>query len=496
MKRIREAKMDENISVNNKMISSIKWSGLAEVLAKLIQPISNMILARLLTPGVFGVVATINIVISFADMFTDAGFQKYIIQHEFRDKSSLRDALDVAFWSNLFLSVIIWFAIYLFRNPLARLVGSPELGNVLAIACVILPLTSFSSLQSAYQKRIFNFRLIFKARVVTTLVPILITVPLAFILRTYWALIIGTIFVNLINALILTLYSDWKPRLFYSITLLNEMLSFSSWTLLEQFFIWLTSYIGTFIVGHYLTSYYLGIYKTSMTTVNQIMHLITSSTLPVLFAGLSRLQNDKEAFIGTFLIFQKMIALLVLPMSAGIYVYKELVTSILLGSQWMEAVNFVGLWALMSGLTIVFGYYSSEVYRALGKPKLSVLSQGLHLLVLIPLLIWSAQRGYKTLYICRSLVRIQAILVDLVILWIVVRISPLKMIASIRRYLVATIGMTGIALYFKRENNSLQWSFISIIICIIFYFGILYLFKEERIMMKKIVKMIRRKENE
>ena len=60
-----------------KTAKALKWSSLAEIIAKIITPISNMILARLLTPDAFGVVATVTMVISFADMFSDSGFQKF-----------------------------------------------------------------------------------------------------------------------------------------------------------------------------------------------------------------------------------------------------------------------------------------------------------------------------------------------------------------------------------------------------------------------------------
>ena len=61
------------------IVNSVKWSSLTEIATKLITPITAMILARLLTPSEFGVIATVNMTISFADVFTDAGFQKYII---------------------------------------------------------------------------------------------------------------------------------------------------------------------------------------------------------------------------------------------------------------------------------------------------------------------------------------------------------------------------------------------------------------------------------
>ena len=68
---------------------AVKWSTITEIIAKLISPILNMILARLLSPEAFGLVATVTMVVTFAEVFTDAGFQKYIVQHEFIDAEDL-----------------------------------------------------------------------------------------------------------------------------------------------------------------------------------------------------------------------------------------------------------------------------------------------------------------------------------------------------------------------------------------------------------------------
>ena len=72
-------------NLNKKILNATKWSTITEVMAKLVAPISSMVLARVLTPDAFGVVATLHMVIAFAEIFTDAGFQRYLIQHEFKD---------------------------------------------------------------------------------------------------------------------------------------------------------------------------------------------------------------------------------------------------------------------------------------------------------------------------------------------------------------------------------------------------------------------------
>ena len=98
-------------SINTKVKSATKWSAITEIIAKLITPITSMVLARLLTPEAFGVVATLTMIISFAEIFTDAGFQKYLIQHDFKDEKDQIDSTNVAFWSNLIMSLIIWLII-------------------------------------------------------------------------------------------------------------------------------------------------------------------------------------------------------------------------------------------------------------------------------------------------------------------------------------------------------------------------------------------------
>lgn len=170
----------EKESIKNKFTNATKWSVITEIVAKLISPITNMILARIVAPEAFGVVATITMIISFVDMFTDAGFQKYLIQHEFKDENEKFKNANVAFWTNLGISIFLWIMIIIFRENIAILVGNPGLGNVIAIACIQLLLTSFSSIQMALYRRDFNFKILFSVRMVSIFIPFAVTIPLAF----------------------------------------------------------------------------------------------------------------------------------------------------------------------------------------------------------------------------------------------------------------------------------------------------------------------------
>lgn len=467
--------------IKGKVARATRWSALTEIVAKLVTPITSMVLARLLTPEAFGVVTTITMIITFAELFTDAGFQKYLVQHEFKDDTDRTQSTNVAFWSNFVMSLLIWGGIALFSEPLAALVGNPGLGHVVIIACAAIPLAAFSSIQMALYRRDLDFKTLFKVRVASILVPIVVTIPLALWLRSYWALIIGHLTQNVTNAVLLTLFSRWKPRFYYSFAKLKEMLSFTVWSLIEHVSIWLTGYVDVFIVGTMLSQHYLGLYKTSSALVGQIMGLVTAAATPVLFSSLSRLQNNDAEFKQMFFKFQKLVGILVFPLGIILFCFSDLITTLLLGSQWVEASGFIGLWGLFSALNIVFSHFSSEVYRALGRPKLSVLVQWLHIVVLWPVVLVAVGYGFETLYTARSWVRLELMAANLVVLYYVVHITLLQMVRNVFPSLVASLMAMGVAMTLRMvvvDNLSMQ--LVSLLSCAVAYIAILALFPKER----------------
>lgn len=467
-------------NLKQQALQATKWSAITEIMARLVMPVSNMVLARLLTPDAFGVVSTLTMVISFAELFTDAGFQKYLVQHEFRDEFDREQSTTVAFWSNFLFSMFLWLCIAVFSKQIAALVGDSELWMVLTVACVSIPLASFSSIQMALFKRDFDFHTLFKVRIVGITIPLVVTIPMAIWLRSYWALVFGMIAKNLIDAVLLTVYSKWKPRLFYSVQKFREMFSFTIWSLFEAISIWLTGYVDIFIVGYYLSMYYLGLYTTSSTTVAQIMGLIQSTMVPVLFSTLSRLQHNEEEFQRVFYKFSKIISIFLVPIGAGIFCFSHLVITILLGNQWFEAEGFIGLWGLMSTISILLAQFASEVFRAKGRPKLSVLSQWLHIIVLWPVVLIAVHYGFETLYIARSLVRLECIIVDLSIMGLMLRFSPVKLVTNIMPSIIASVIMIVVAKLLLGFSDSIVWQLGCVVICSLVYLSAILLFREER----------------
>lgn len=482
--------MDKEKKIQLKMGRATKWSAITEIMAKLVTPISSMVLARLVSPAAFGVVAVVSMVLSFAEIFADAGFQKYLVQYEFKDEKEKYRSANVAFWTNFVMSAIILLTIIIFRNPIARLVGSPSSGVPIAVGSISLLLIAFSSIQMALYRRNFDFKKLFTIRIFTILVPFAITIPLAIIGLSYWSIIIGTLSTHLLNAILLTAFSKWKPKFFYSFKVLKKMFAFSFFTLIEALTIWLTAWADMFIIGQFFNEYYLGLYRNSNAMVNTLMSLITASLIPVLFAALSRLQNNEKAFNNTFLKVQKLTALFVVPMGVGLFFFRDLATLIIFGDKWMEASLIIGLNGLMSAFMIIFSHFNSEAFRAKGKPLLSTINQVIHLIFLVPICIIFAKKGFTDLIYARALIRFQMIITSLLFMSFIIKFPVRKIFINIIPVFVATAIMAGVAYLLLLVSTAMWWQLVAILICIIVYACALLIFPSTRLILLTMCKKV------
>lgn len=472
--------------MDTKVVAAAKWSLITEVLAKLITPITNIILAHILAPTAFGILATIMMVISFAEMLADAGFQKFLVQYEFENEEDKQRSVSVAFISNIVLASLLWFSIIIWRDDLASLVGNEGLGIPLAVMGGMLPLSAFSSIQMAMYRRSFNFKFLLSIRMITIITPLFVSIPMALLGFDYWSLIVGLLVAQLFTAIALCVRQEKIISIYFSYRVFCSMFSFSAWSLAEAFSIWLTAWVDTFIISHFLNAYYLGVYKMPTAIVTTVMAIATSSMAPVLFAALSRHQHNQEEFEKTFLTFQRYMALFLVPLGVGMFVYQDFIVQILLGPQWQLAGIVLGSWALSSSLVTAISYLISEAFRAKGMPNISFLAQMLHLIVLIPVIYICVQYDFTTFVYARSIVRVQMIAVLLILLSIYVDMNAWRVIRNIKSYIIASL-IVGIGSYLLLHvYNSMIWTIFCICISLISYLVVLYMFPTERVVLTKI----------
>lgn len=373
-------------TITHKAMRSVKWSASMEIVSRTASPIVTVILARLLTPTDFGVVATAMIAISFAQMFWDAGLSKALVQ---TDKAP-EDATHVVFWTNVGLGLVIYAILYVTAPWLAAFFNSPETGPVLRVLGLQIVIASLSSVQQALFVRELDFRRLFWVKLITAFVPGIIAIPLAFYGYGVWALVIGSLAGQTLNLVLLWRFSQWRPRLQYDRHLARGMFGFGIWVLAESLGAWLIMWGDNLIVGRFLGIDELGVYRTGWMLVTIIFGLVLNPFLPVLYPTFSRMQNDLPSLKANFHKINRVIISLSLPMGIGLLLLGPEIAHVLFGSQWYGLGLVLSLMGLASGLAWSVGI-NTELYRAMGRPDINTVLMIVTIVLYMPAYYIAAQ---------------------------------------------------------------------------------------------------------
>lgn len=467
---------------------SFRWSAVTEIIVKIITPVLNAVLARILLPEDFAALATIVMFISFGEIFIDSGFKKYLIQREFKTEEEYQKNFDVAFWTNLLISFLLWGFMAIFSKSLSSFFGSPELWLGFIVAGSIFPLYSIGGIFGAKLQKDLQFKKLFYVRTVTALIPLFVTIPLALIGFKHWALIIGNVVSIFAHTIALIVVSNHRVHLFFSFNVFKEMYSACFWTMFDGIAVWLTNWVDSLIIAKYMSDYYLGMYKNSLSTVNTLFSIVTSAIIPVLYVGLSKYQNDDKKFSDFFNTIQCRLAMLLLPLGVGVFIYRDLAVMILFGNKWTEAANIVGIIALTTALRTVFVSICSDAYRAKAKFRIPLVFQIIDICLIIPVCIISATKGFWYLVYARALIKLDLIIPELIVMKKVLKVELGSKLKNLLPIIVATAFMTGLSIVLRSISDSIIWNFVSIGIAAAAYIIILMLIPSSRNDLRKLLK--------
>ncbi|KDE68399.1 hypothetical protein FUSO6_08960 [Fusobacterium necrophorum DAB] len=460
------------------IVSATKWSIISELLAKLIVPITTMTLARILSLESFGVVTSIMLIITLADDIIKVAFQKVIVQIEIKNTEKIENYCNIVFLGNLLISISLWIFITSFRYKIANFVGIQGKELEIVITGLILPLSSLSTVQESIFIKRLNYKALYHNRCISILIPFVITLPLAIILKNHWALIIGNISLTFIRAIHLTIKSEWMPSLKYNFKLLLRIKNLLLFNLLDASIHWASSWTDILFVTKFFGIHYSALYKMSQTTVTSIISLITSGITAILFSSLSYYKNDHEKFKEIFFNFQKGVAVLALPLAAGFYIYRTTIVQILLGNKWLEASEMVGVLGAVTCLIATYGTFSKEAYRAIGESKVAFYVQALHLAFIIVIFFISFSLNYNEFVIVRSLAFLQILFLHNIYMKKLFDIKLKNMIKNNVYIILISIIMGILGIFFKKFSKNLITDFFGIFMCILFYFILLFRNKE------------------
>jgi O-antigen/teichoic acid export membrane protein len=362
---------------------------------------STVILARLLTPHDFGIVAIAMLFVGLVETLGDTGERLALIRLRVLE----RGHYDTAFS----LQLLIGFAVALFLYGLAplapRYFNEPDAVAVIQLLSLRAILSGLENIGTVDFRRDFRFGAAYTLSMLAKIASLLATLVIAVLTRSYWSLVAGI----LINQAAMTILSyvmhPYRPRL--SLARWREICGFSGWTLLRSLAIYLTTQLDKIAVGGFAPAGSVGRYAVAMDVASSPTAEIHDPLVGVLYPVFSKCQQDRAAVRSLFLRVFGWSVLICAATAAGLACIAADYTLLLLGPQWSGVERLVPWLALAASLSCLSGA-TDPLFDTLGMPAWSARLQWLRCLLLAAALI-SAALLWRTLEAI-AIARVAAIL--------------------------------------------------------------------------------------
>jgi O-antigen/teichoic acid export membrane protein len=395
-------------------VHALKWSVLGELGARVLGPLTFIVLARILVPADFGVVAAATVLISLAQVLCELGLAKALVQRP----GDIADAADTAFWLNAGFGALLMLALLPLAPLVAAFFGEPRVGPALQLLSPVMLLSALSAVPMALLQRALQFKLLFWVRLVGSGLPALAALPIALAGGGHWALVGGTLLGQAAQAAVLWWAGGWRPRRAFSPELAAELLRFGRWALLAGH-----GWLDAVVVGRWLGAHEMGLYRTGSTLVTLAFGLLFSPLLPVLYSLFSRAQHDLPFLRDSLLTVVRAASLVALPLALALYAARGWLAPALLGERWHEAGPVIGVLALAQGASWLVAF-NGELYRAVGRPAGEVLVMGPLLLVYALVYVATVTQGLETFLWARFALSLFSVMVHVLAAAWLVGIAP------------------------------------------------------------------------
>lgn len=347
----------------------VSWNAANLLVNKGMSILVRLLLAHLLMPEAFGLIAMIVILLGLVQIFVDFGLANALIQRK-RDENSLI-RYDSAFWFMLG-SGFGWMALFIFAGiPLMIwLYNEPQLHDLALAMSLSILLCSLSILPSVRLTRRMHFKSQVIAEVVSTVVASIIAVAMAIAGAGVWALVAQKLSFDGLKTAMLWRAVPWRPRWRYSWDSLRDVMAFSGWMLGNQIIYYMRKNLDKLLIGAILGANMLGVYTLAYMLTETMRARIGSVIGKVMFPVYSRNQCDLTEVRRFYLGVIRYTTLSIFPLATLMILFADQIVSILFGEAWVEAVAPLQILSVASMVFVVSGD-PSAVLRGIGKSNVA-----------------------------------------------------------------------------------------------------------------------------
>lgn len=348
---------------NNSIVANLFWRFGERVLAQGITLIVTLIIARILSPRDYGLIAIMLVFINLADVIVIGGFANALIQKKDCDDTDFSSV----FFFNIVFSIIIYGIIFICAPLLEQFYGADYngIGTYIRVLALDIPIKAVNSVQQSYVSRNMIFKRFFFATLFSTIGAGIIGVGLALNGFGVWALIIQYLFNSLVGTCTLWFTVNWRPVLIFSYERLKSLLSYGWKLLCAQLLDSLYNNIRTLIIGKIYNSASLAYYNRGQQFPGLIIDNINTAIMSVMFPAISKIQDEKSKVRSLIERAISISAYIIIPLMAGLAIIGHSLTVLLLTEKWLEAVPFLYVFCIIYALQpITKG--NQQVIKALG----------------------------------------------------------------------------------------------------------------------------------
>lgn len=392
--------MVDSADLKSKAIKGSLWSLFETFSLQIIQFVIGVVLARLLEPKDFGLIALTVIFTNVSAAITDGGFEKTLIQ---REKLSQLQISSV-FYLNILLGIMMTSCLIIAAPFIAVFFNAPELTAILRVTSLMIFLTSLYQTQRALLLKNLNFKKISKVQMATSIIGGITGLTLALTGFGVWALVYAALIPQFFKVLFFWIKAPWYPGLQFSFDSIRSMIPYGINVLASSVFYFIIHQFNVFIVGKFYSKTELGLFNRGSRfpelIVSSVQNVVLKMTLPIF----SKLQSEKEQLLHTVKKTTKIISFVSFPLLFILLIKAEDVTIFLFTEKWRGSIIFLQLFCLIK-IFEPFITVHRELLLAQGHSRLLLKVFTVTSLVEIAVILWVIRYGILYLVLATFLSR-------------------------------------------------------------------------------------------
>lgn len=351
-------------NIRQQLFSGVFYTALAKYSGIIVSLVIAGILARLLSPDDFGIVAIATVIIAFFGIFTDMGVSPAIIQNKTLTEVDLTNIFSFTFWTGIVVSLLFFAASW----PISVYYNSPLLRTLCQLLSVNLFFASANIVPGALFYKNKEFKFIAIRSFIIQITSGAGAVTAALYGAGLYALIISPI---LSSVLIFAIsFHRYPQRLHATLGLqsIRKIFSYSAYQFLFNVICYFSRNLDKLLIGKYMNMSALGYYEKSYRLMMLPLQNITQVITPVMHPVFSDFQNDKERLASSYERIVKILAFIGLPLSVLLFFTAQEITLIIFGDQWLPSIPVFQILSLSVGIQIILSS-SGSIFQAAGDTR-------------------------------------------------------------------------------------------------------------------------------